>query len=162
MLISHHDNIRFVLVGDGENLDEIKNSVSPAAMDKIIFLGRRSDVESIINIFDIGILLTNTKVHGEGISNSIIEYMALSKPVIATRGGGTNEVVMDNQNGYLIDMGNKNQLIEKIEYLMKNNDRLIELGNKGNQMVHEKFDLKIMTNNYIDIYKKLIREKAGL
>jgi len=38
---------------------------------------------------DIGILATFT----EGISNSIVEYMALGKPVVATSGGGTNEIV---------------------------------------------------------------------
>ena len=92
-----------------------KVSVPVSLLNKIIFLGKRSNVESIINIFDVGILLTNSKVHGEGISNSIMEYMALGKPVIATRGGGTNEVVIEGENGYLIDPFNEDQLIEKIE-----------------------------------------------
>ena len=157
-LISYNDTIRFVLVGDGTNFNEIKSRVPVSLLSKIIFLGKRSDVESIINIFDVGILLTNTKVHGEGISNSIIEYMALGKPVIATRGGGTNEVVIDNQNGYLIDADNKDQLIEKIETLMKDKNLMDDLGKRGNQMVHEKFDLKIMTNHYITIYQKLLKE----
>ena len=115
----------------------------------------------IINIFDVGILLTNTKVHGEGISNSIIEYMASGKPVIATRGGGTNEVVIDNQNGYLIDADDKDQLIEKIETLMKDKNLLEDFGKKSNQMAHEKFDLKIMTNHYITLYQKLLKEKKN-
>ena len=160
-IISRNDNIRFILIGDGVNFNEIKNSAPPLLLNKIFFLGKRSDVESIINIFDVGILLTNSKVHGEGISNSIIEYMALGKPVIATRGGGTNEVVIDNQNGNLIDADNKDQLIEKIEALMKNKSLRDDLGKKGNQMVHEKFDLKIMTNHYITIYQKLLKEKEN-
>ena len=40
-------------------------------------------------------LTTNDLIHKEGVSNSILEYMALSKPVIATDGGGTNEIVID-------------------------------------------------------------------
>ena len=160
-LISNNDMIRFVLIGDGADFNEIKNKVPISLLSKIIFLGKRSDIESIVNIFDVGILLTNTKVHGEGISNSIIEYMALGKPVIATRGGGTNEVVIDNQNGYLIDADNKDQLIEKIETLMKDKNRMSDLGKKGNQMVHEKFDLKIMTNHYIGVYNKLLKERKN-
>ena len=160
--ISHNDNIRFVLIGDGADFNEVKSSVPVSLLDKIIFLGKRSDVESIVNIFDVGILLTNTKVHGEGISNSIIEYMALGKPVIATRGGGTNEVVIDNQNGFLLDAdNNKDQLIEKIETLMKHKNLVIDLGKKGNQMAHEKFDLKIMTSHYITTYQKLLKEKEN-
>ncbi len=160
-LIPKNDKIRFLLVGDGSDFNDIKNMVPVPFLDKIIFLGKRTDVESIINIFDVGILLTNTKVHGEGISNSIIEYMALGKPVIATRGGGTNEVVIDNQNGYLIDSHNEDQLIEKIEILMKDKNRLNDLGKKGNQMALEKFDLKIMTNHYITIYQKLLKENEN-
>jgi glycosyltransferase involved in cell wall biosynthesis len=157
--IAYNDNIRFVLIGDGADFNEIKSSVPVSLLRKIIFLGKRSDIESIVNIFDVGILLTNSKVHGEGISNSIIEYMALGKPVIATRGGGTNEVVIDNQNGFLLDEdNNEDQLIEKIEVLMKHKNLVIDLGKKGSQMAHEKFDLKIMTNHYITIYQKLLKE----
>lgn len=160
-LISQNDNIRFILIGDGADFNEIKSRVPVSLLSKIIFLGKRSDIESIVNIFDVGILLTNTKVHGEGISNSIIEYMALGKPVIATRGGGTNEVVIDNQNGYLIDADNNGQLIEKIETLMKHKNLMNDLGNKGYQMVQEKFDIKIMTNHYINVYNKLLKEKRN-
>jgi glycosyltransferase involved in cell wall biosynthesis len=157
-LTTQHENIRFVLVGDGNDLEKIKNSVPPLLKNKIIFLGRRTDVESIINIFDIGVLLTNSKVHGEGISNSLIEYMALGKPAIATRGGGTNEVVIDNENGYLIDPGKESQLIEKIENLIEQKKLLERFGTKGYQVAREKFDLKIMTSNYIKIYQNLIKQ----
>ena len=154
-LVSVRNDIRFILVGDGKDYNKIKGKVPASLSGKIIFLGKRSDVESIINIFDIGILLTNTKVHGEGISNSIIEYMALGKPVIATRGGGTDEVVFDNQNGFLIDPENSDQLIEKI-YLLIGNQLLIDkLGKEGKKMIKERFDLEIMTKNYVAVYKKL-------
>lgn len=157
-LTTQHENIRFVLVGDGNDLEKIKTSVPPLLKNKILFLGRRTDVESIINIFDIGVLLTNTKVHGEGISNSLIEYMALGKPAIATKGGGTNEVVIDNENGYLIDPGKESQLIEKIENLIEQKKLLERFGAKGYQMAREKFDLAIMTSNYIKIYQNLIKQ----
>jgi glycosyltransferase involved in cell wall biosynthesis len=159
LLLSKNDNVRFVLIGDGAEFAEIKNSVPALLQEKIIFLGKRSDVESIANIFDVGILLTNSKVHGEGISNSIIEYMALGKPVIATRGGGTDEAVMDNQNGYLIDPDREDQLVEKLELFIKQRKQMTELGKKGNQIVREKFDLKIMANNYVSVYDKLLKEK---
>lgn len=160
-LINSNDLIRFVLVGCGSDFSKIKNSVPPLLKNKIIFLGRRTDVESIINLFDVGILLSNSKVHGEGISNSIIEYMALSKPVIASRGGGTNEIVFDNQNGFLIDSGNCSQFIESVQKLIKSKELRINFGHVGNQIVHASFDLKIMTENYISMYRKLIRKNKN-
>jgi glycosyltransferase involved in cell wall biosynthesis len=155
-LTSCNFNIKFVLIGNGPNFEKIKSSLPNSFLNKIFFLGKRSDIESIVNIFDIGILLTNTKVHGEGISNSIIEYMALGKPVIATRGGGTNEVVIDNKNGYLIDSENEDQLIEKIKSLMEDKKQMENFGKVGNYMAQEKFDLTIMTNHYLKMYHNLI------
>ncbi len=158
-LTEKHSNIFFVLIGGGDNLDPIKKSVPDSLSERIIFLGKRNDIESIVNIFDVGILLTNSKVHGEGISNSIIEYMALRKPVIATRGGGTNEVVCENENGFLIDAYDEDQLVNKIEFLMKNKPIAYSLGQKGRELINNRFDLKIMANNYINVYQKLLKEK---
>jgi len=155
---THYHNIRFILVGDGVNFNDIKSRIPESLSGKIILLGKRSDVESIVSIFDVGILLTNTDIQKEGISNAIIEYMASGKPVIATRGGGTDEVVVDNLNGYLIDAYNKNQLIEKIEILMKQKSLRNDLGMNGKQMAHKKFDLSIMTDRYATLYHNLVKE----
>lgn len=156
ILISEKEDISFVLVGDGEDLKRIKSLVPEKFDKRIIFLGKRNDVESIINIFDIGILLTNAKNHGEGISNSILEYMALGKPVIATRGGGTNEIVFDNENGFLINPQDINQLKDKISLLNSNKKLAENLGKNGKSLVKEKFNLSDMTDHYINLYEKII------
>ena len=158
MLVSKHVDLRFLLIGGGSYLNQSKSSIPRALSDKIIFLGKQSNVESLINIFDIAILLTNAKVHGEGVSNSIIEYMALCKPVIATRGGGTDEVITENENGFLIEPNNKDHLIEKIEFLMKNEKRNT-IGQVARKTVEERFNLKIMTDQYTNIYQDLFTSK---
>jgi len=157
-LIALNNSIRFILVGNGTDFIQIKNSVPSEFSDKIIFLGKRNDVESIVNLFDIGVLLTNSKVHGEGISNSIIEYMALGKPVIATRGGGTNEVVIDHQNGYLINHGDSSQMVQYIQMLMNDKNLSTQLGANSYTMAHTIFDLKIMTENYIQTYQQVLQK----
>ena len=161
LLINSNDLIRFVLVGDGNNFNEINEGVTPEYSDKIIFLGKRSDVESIVNIFDVGILLTNSKVHGEGISNSIIEYMALGKPVIATQGGGTNEAIIDGENGYLLNSHDSFQLVKSIEKLMNDKNLRQKFGAKSYEIAHKRFDLKIMTENYFQMYQKLLQENKN-
>ena len=160
-LIAANDFVRIILVGSGTNLMEIQNSVPSSIKDKIIFLGKRNDVESIINLFDVGILLTNSKVHGEGISNSIIEYMALGKPVIATRGGGTNEVVIDKENGFLVNPGDSNQLVGCVQKLINDKKLRSKLGLNAKKTAYNKFDLKIMTKNYISMYQHLLQENKN-
>jgi glycosyltransferase involved in cell wall biosynthesis len=161
LLIELNASIRFILVGDGTDFIQIKNSVPLKFSNKIIFLGKRNDVESIVNLFDVGILLTNSKVHGEGISNSIIEYMALGKPVIATRGGGTNEVVINHQNGYLIDSDDSSQMVEYIQRLIHDKKLVAQLGSKSYEIARCIFDLKIMTQNYIQTYQQVLQENKN-
>lgn len=156
-LSSIYNNLRFVLVGDGTTFSEIKGLASIDHNDKIIFGGRRTDVENIINIFDIGVLLTNTNVHGEGISNSIIEYMALGKPVIATKGGGTDEVVIENVTGYLVNPFDDKQLSSKIEELLFNSKKRISMGERGLKVAKEKFDVVTMNKKYLEAYYSLLK-----
>lgn len=157
--IQSSQSISFVLVGDGTDLVKMKSTVPPEYRDKIIFLGRRNDVEAIVNLFDVGVLLTNSKVHGEGISNSIIEYMALGKPVIATRGGGTNEAIINNENGYLIDPDDSDALVGCIQTLINDKSLRAEFGIKSKELAHRIFDLQIMTENYLKMYHKVAKLK---
>lgn len=155
-LVSSFNKLYFVLVGAGINLEKCKQRVPDALKSRIIFMGKRSDVESIANIFDVGVLITNSKAHGEGISNSIIEYMAVAKPVIATSGGGTNEIVFNNQNGFLIEPEDAGQLKDRIIQLIKDPALKQRLGNEGKRTILEKFDLNIMTKKYVELYNKLL------
>ena len=159
LLIELSASIRFILVGEGTDFMKMKNSVPEEFSDKIIFLGKRSDVEAIVNLFDVGVLLTNSKVHGEGISNSIIEYMALGKPVIATRGGGTNEAVANNENGYLIDRDDSDALIKCIEKLKNDKNLRSSFGQKSKELAYCIFNLKIMTENYLKMYNEVSKSK---
>jgi glycosyltransferase involved in cell wall biosynthesis len=155
-LTSANNEILFILVGDGDTFDDMKLKVPVPLLDRILLIGNRNDVESIVNIFDIAILLTNSKNHGEGISNSIIEYMALSKPVIATRGGGTDELIVNGQNGLLINYGDSIMLMKFIEDLIQNSAMRENLGANGRQTIINKFDIRIMTDKYISLYNSLL------
>ncbi len=161
-LCSARKELIFLLVGDGPTLPALKNKVPSELLDtQIIFTGRKDDIESIIQIIDIGMLITNADVHGEGISNSIIEYMALGKPVIATRGGGTDEVVKDGINGFLIDPKNEEQLMEKVELLLRNTELASELGKNAYNWARDQFDVDKKTEDYISLYHKLINAKRS-
>lgn len=155
-------NTVFLLIGTGENLQRIKDSTPPELLQQQIFYpGIRNDIESILQIINVGLLITNSENHGEGISNAIIEYMASGKPVIATKGGGTNELVKNEVNGFLIDPHDPGQIIEKIEKLK--NDPLLaaSMGEKGRQWIKENFEITRMTDEYISLYKRSQKKKES-
>jgi glycosyltransferase involved in cell wall biosynthesis len=154
IIFTKRNDISFVMVGDGPTYEQIKEISKN--MENIFFTGRRTDVESIINIFDIGILSTFT----EGISNSIMEYMALGKAVIATEGGGTNELVKDNVTGILVPKKSPRILAEKIELLIDNEELRSQLGSAGQKRIYEKFNIELMVSNYYNLFKDVVREKT--
>jgi len=102
LLLAKRNDITFLAIGDKTDSEFCTGLVSNNYKDNFRFLGAQSDVESLVNALDICVLSTFT----EGISNSILEYMALGKPVVATIGGGTNEIVQDQITGFLISQSN--------------------------------------------------------
>ena len=139
--------------GGGLEFDRIEKLAG--GNEKIILTGNRDDVESIVNTFDVGILLTNLERHGEGISNSIMEYMALGKPVIATTGGGTPEIVADGETGYLIPFRSPGMLAEKIEYLLDNEEIRKSMGMKGKERILREFSIDSMIEGHVSLYRFL-------
>ncbi|MES2847984.1 MAG: glycosyltransferase, partial [Bacteroidota bacterium] len=87
----------------------------------------------------------------------LIEYMSLQKPVLATEGGGTNEVIEDNENGFLLNNKDVDILVEKLLYLHDNPVVSKKMGEKALETIHNKFMLDRMTEEFIAVYngKKL-------
>lgn len=153
MILKCRKDITFLAIGSGPNLEQVKNSISLEYIQFFRFLGIQKDVDSIVNIFDIGILSTFT----EGVSNSIMEYMALSKPVIATDGGGTKELLLDNETGFLIEQQNAEQLAGKITFLLDHPHESKMMGEKGKKRIEDHFSITKMVNETLQLYKSQIK-----
>lgn len=151
LVLKKNNNITFLCIGAGDD-SFYRKLVNSENREKIKFLGRQEDVESIMNICDIGVLTTYT----EGISNSIMEFMALGKPVIATDGDGTKELIIDGETGFLIKQKNYVQLVDKIEYLLDNKKEAAFMGSKGRERIKQEFSLEKMTNSFVSLYKGAI------
>ncbi|MET2984893.1 glycosyltransferase [Aureibaculum conchae] len=156
LVLRNRKDVTFLAIGDGPNLNTIKNSIDKKYCDHFKFVGRQHDVESIVNIFNIGVLSTNMDCHGEGISNSIMEYMAFKKPVVATNGGGTPELILNNETGFLVKPKKADDMAEKIEYLLKKPKTAIQMGIMGNERIKTHFTIDRMINEFYDLYKKCI------
>ncbi len=154
ILLRSGTDVEFLAVGEGEDLARI--SEKAGGENGIRFLGKQSDVESIINISDLCVLTTNSSYHGEGISNSILEYMALGKPVIATTGGGTNEIVEEMKTGFLIGPSDPVKLAEKIRLLLNDESLRHRMGMAGKERIHDHFSIDQMVDKYISIYENCV------
>ena len=151
IITSKRNDVSFVLVGDGDLLEFYKTKCKNKF---VIFTGKQTDVYDIINIFDIAVLSTFT----EGISNSIVEYMALGKAVVATDGGGTKELIVDNETGFIIPQQSPTVLADKIEILLNNPNLRETMGRKGKQRIIDEFNLDKMVNAHVKLYNKLLNK----
>jgi len=124
---------------------------------KVDFITDCTQPEPLIAKCQLGILATNEAAHGEGISNAILEYMALSKPVIASRNGGNPEVVVENTTGFLVQPGSPEEISEKVIFLFSNPPIAKNMGEKGKSSVNERFSLGKMESDYISVYKDLLQ-----
>lgn len=155
-LLSQRKDITFLAVGKGNLLNYYTNQIPKEDKSLIRFLGFRSDVDEIIKISTITLLLTNYKTHGEGISNSIMESMALGVPVIATFGGGTPEIIKNGDNGYMISNNHCNEIVRNVNNIIENKSLFYKLSLESKNSIIEKFELEKNTNKYINLYKEMI------
>ncbi len=152
-LVKQYPDMGFLMIGKGDTSSQIQAMIPEEAKANIFFPGKRTDIEDVMQVFDVGVLCTNGDVHGEGVSNSLIEYMSLKKPVVATEGGGTNEVLEDGRNGFLIKNKDREGLENKLVYLYQHPEERSVMGQRALKTIEEKFLLDRMTDEFIAVYK---------
>ena len=150
-LLEQRKDLIFLAIGCGDLLERSRSSIRPRHRDRVLFLGQREDVESWVNLFDIAILTTKS----EGISNSILEYMALGKPVIATDCAGNREIIENGVSGLLIRPADPEELAVKISLLLQDEGSMNRMGQAGALRIQKEFDLDKMISAYCRLYAKL-------
>jgi glycosyltransferase involved in cell wall biosynthesis len=155
LVLQQRNDVTFLAVGDGNLYSQVRDSIPGEFKDRIRLTGQRDDVESIISLLDIGVLFSNTYLR-EGISNVIMEYMALGKPVIATLGGGNNEIVSDSLSGFLIPDNNIELIAEKIQFLLDSPATRNKMGEYGNHLVRTKYTIERMAKDYLELYEQAL------
>lgn len=152
-------DVTFVGVGDGTEFNHIQQRIVNEQIGNVILTGRKIDVEPIIASSDIGILFTNTDLHGEGISNSIIEYMALGKPVITTdTTGGSKEIIIEGETGFCTER-NTEKIIALISLLLNDAKLRVSMGEKGKERINSSFSIERMGKDFDFVYKEVFLQK---
>jgi glycosyltransferase involved in cell wall biosynthesis len=144
-------DVVFVAVGGGKNLEACQNML-PSRPEWFRFLGERKDIEALVQCMDVGVLCTFT----EGIPNSVMEFMAAGKPVIATNGGGTRELVIDGQHGYLVPASGPEIVAARIEQLLESPELARRMGTEGRHWLETHFSLERLVRDHLEMYCDLI------
>ncbi|MCK9150769.1 glycosyltransferase family 4 protein [Methanobacterium alcaliphilum] len=89
---------------------------------------------------------------------SMLEAMAVGKPIIATDVGGISEIVKTGINGILIKKNNVTELADAITFLVKHKNETQKMGSNAQQIIDQKFKLKITTDQILKLYEKVISD----
>ena len=145
-----HD-VKFLLVGDGNQRSRLEALTQELGLsDTVLFLGRRKDVPGILACCDLFVLPS----WAEGLPNSVLEAMASGLPVVATRVGGTPEIIEDGVNGLLVAPKEPHALALAIMQILENGEfaRRIAQSARGRARAQFGFDrlLSELDNLYFE------------
>jgi glycosyltransferase involved in cell wall biosynthesis len=144
---------RFMIVGDGVLRAKLEKLVKEKNLrDYFYFLGLRSDVSDLLSLFDVFVLSSLN----EGMGKVVVEAMASSKPVVATRVGGIPEVVSDNDTGLLVEPMNIDSLAESVISLLKDKQRSMAMGEAGRRRAEAIFLKDEMVCKIDKIYREFL------
>jgi glycosyltransferase involved in cell wall biosynthesis len=142
-------NAKVLLVGDGPLRKRLEKQSSSLGLDSSIhFLGGRREAIDIIPIFDVFVLPS----FWEGLPYSLLEALALERPVVASAVDGIPEVVVHGESGLLVSPGNPRELAEAVIQLLTNKAYAETLGRKGREVVLEGYCLDRMVRETSELY----------
>ena len=154
-LLTRRDSAwRFVLVGDGEDRSQlIVEAADLVSAGVVEYPEPTLEVLPHVRRAHVGVLMTNPVLHQEGISNSILEYMACGLPAICGEGGGNREVVADGITGFVIPPSDAVELAAKLTWLRQHDSERWMMGDAGRRRVEEVFSIERMVADYVRIYE---------
>jgi glycosyltransferase involved in cell wall biosynthesis len=143
-------NATLIIVGEGSERKNLESLVeSKGVGDRVVLAGFRERPADLLPAFDV---FVNSSIT-EGISITLLEAMAAELPVIATRVGGTPELVLDGQTGVLVASRNPRALSLQLLEMARSPELGRKYGAAGRRRVEGEFSLDKMVDSYLRIYR---------
>jgi glycosyltransferase involved in cell wall biosynthesis len=148
-LSENHENLLLVIVGDGPERVSLEKRIEEQGMRQHVRItGYRRDARYCYGLMDV-FLLTS---FSEGTAMTLLEAMAAGLPVVATRVGGNPEIVRDGETGYIIESGDTDSLVDRLNRLIENPAMKSEFGEQGRRRFEARFHVHHMVKGYESLY----------
>ncbi len=140
---------RFVLIGDGQQRPKLEQQVKDVGLqENFLFLGRRKDVPELLACCDLSILTSTA----EGLPNAVLESLAAGVPVVATRVGGTVEIIEDRVSGLLVPPRDPEALADRTLELLRDARLAQKLARAGQDRVRTYFNFDRLLLELKELY----------
>ncbi|GLT13159.1 glycosyltransferase family 4 protein [Vibrio algivorus] len=154
--LSDIEKLHILLIG--RNMDTEANLALAKASgmeERIHFLGYRKDVPEILATSDMQI---QPSISGEGLPKTIIEAMAMAIPSIVTTTGGSKELLINGESGYVVPVNNSNAIADKIRLLCTSKENRQKMGLLAQQRMISEFSVQKTAQQHIHFFQTLLQQ----
>ncbi len=151
-------HLRLVLAGEGapEYERELRALATTLGIeDRVRFLGRVDDIPALLKASDGAILATRNEGRREAFGAALVEAMAAGLPVIGTRSGGPEEIILHEQTGWLVETSGWQALAEAIGEFCRDPARRRRYGEAGLRRASSEYDRELMVRRYEAVYESV-------
>lgn len=147
-----YPNVRCMLLGAVENMqdslsmDELQPYINGGIID---YYGETSDVRRYVEQCSVYVLPS----YREGTPRTVLEAMAMKRPIITTDAPGCRETVVDGRNGFLVPVKNSRVLADKMEYFILHPENIEVMGEESLRYCRAKFEIKKVNNSMLNVMK---------
>src|ERR1041385_928153 len=143
----------FVIAGEGELRPETEKLASELGVnDSCLFIGRCASVPDLLAASDICVLSSQA----EGFSNSILEYMAAARAVVATNVGGASEAIVEGETGHLVNAGDDRAMAERLISLLRDPEKRRTMGLNGRRRIEQRFSTENRLAATTTLYERFL------
>ncbi len=151
-----YPDAKLLIVGEGPYQSKIQELTRKLNIfESVRFIGTLNDVTKALSVIDIFVL---PAIWREGFGLSIVEAMALKKPVIVTNIWALNALVQDHQNGLLVEPKDVGKLVTAMNELLEHKALAEQIGRAGYETVRKEFLIERMAEKMGDLYQKILQE----
>ncbi len=148
------ENITLHLYGDGDKKNNLLQLVEILNLsDKVFFEGYTNNILDTIQSLDLLVLPSEKEPFGR----VLVEAMQVGVPVIGSNSGGIPEIIENGENGLLFELNNINNLTEKMELILNNEELKNKFIKNGLQTVKKKFSIESYMKNLDNLYENIIK-----
>jgi len=144
------------IVGDGPLRLQLETQVEASGLrERVSFLGFREDVFDLLRVADVVVMPSRW----EGLPMTLLEAMAMGRPVVASAVGGIPELIRHGETGWLVPPEDARALAETLTYVLDNADVARQVGERARGSIGENYAIEVVAQHTLDFYRDLLNER---
>jgi len=154
-LVPKYPNLYLKIMGDGNEKENLETMVRDLKLEnRVEFLGRIPREKTAPYYQEASLFVLPS--FNEGMSNAMLEALAVGLPIVATDTGGTKELVTESENGFIVRMKDSQDIADKIEKFLKDAELGKRMGEASRRKA-EDMSWEKVAKKYVEIYKKVYK-----